>query len=506
MSLRKRAISGIMLAGSMVMMCAVADAANTVSAEAVAVVADTRTDLATNGTAGVVAQLNQVSTDAVEMAAAGVEHSQTILVASADEEAQVAEDAEAVEEVSAAQDGAVSVGNSTQADPQEDGTTQDTGVTEDKQETVEENTTDVENIGNAENTDSTEDARNTENTGNTEDAGNTENTGNTENAGDTENTGNTEDTGNTEKTKNTEETEWQNRLMADVNEFLYVRASGDADAEIIGKLYKGDVADVVESGDTWTHVVSGDVDGYVNNDYCVSGEDALAYAQENVETEAQVNTNGLRVRNAASEDASVISAVSEGTTLTVDTDAETEDGWVAIKYKGQTAYVSADYVTTELALGEAVTIEEEKAALAKKAEEEAAAKAAQAAQTTETSTVQNAAVSASYDDVTLLAALIQCEAGSECYEGQLAVGAVVMNRLRSGAYPSSISGVIYQSGQFPPAGQGMVAGIAANGPKGSCVQAAQQALSGADNTGGATCFSRASSGRAGVVIGNHVFY
>lgn len=60
--------------------------------------------------------------------------------------------------------------------------------------------------------------------------------------------------------------------------------------------------------------------------------------------------------------------------MTVDTDAEAEDGWVAVKYKGQTAYVSADYVTTELALGEAVTIEEEKAALAKKAEEEAAAK------------------------------------------------------------------------------------------------------------------------------------
>ena len=94
MNLRKRAISGIMLAGSMVVMCAIADAASTVSAEAVSVVADTRTDLATDGTAGVVAQLNQVSTDAVEMAAAGVENSQTILVASADEEAQVAEDTE----------------------------------------------------------------------------------------------------------------------------------------------------------------------------------------------------------------------------------------------------------------------------------------------------------------------------------------------------------------------------------------------------------------------------
>lgn len=470
MNLRKRAISGIMLAGSMVVMCAIADAASTVSAEAVAVVADTRTDLATDGTAGVVAQLNQVSTDAVEMAAAEVENSQTILVASADEEAQVAED---TEEASAVQEETVSVEKSAQADSKEDETTQEADAVEDVQNADVDSETD------------------------------TENTVDVENTKDIENTKETENIEDTENIHNTENAEWQNRLMADVDEFLYVRASGDADAEIIGKLYKGDVADVVENGDTWTHVVSGDVDGYVNNDYCVSGEDALAYAQENIETEAQVNTNGLRVRNAASEDASVIVAVSEGTTLTVDTDAETEDGWVAVKYKGQTAYVSADYVTTELALGEAVTIEEEKAALAKKAEEEAAAKAAQ---TKETTTVQNASVSASYDDVTLLAALIQCEAGNEPYEGQLAVGAVVMNRLRSGAYPSSISGVIYQSGQFPPAGQGMVASIAANGPKSSCVQAAQQALGGSDNTGGATCFSRASSGRAGVVIGNHVFY
>ena len=470
MNLRKRAISGIMLAGSMVVMCAIADAASTVSAEAVAVVADTRTDLATDGTAGVVAQLNQVSTDAVEMAAAGVENSQTILVASADEEAQVAED---TEEASAVQEETVSVEKSAQADSKEDETTQEADAVEDVQNADVDSETD------------------------------TENTVDVENTKDIENTKETENIEDTENIQNTENAEWQNRLMADVDEFLYVRASGDADAEIIGKLYKGDVADVVENGDTWTHVVSGDVDGYVNNDYCVSGEDALDYAQENVETEAQVNTNGLRVRNAASEDASVITAVSEGTTLTVDTDAETEDGWVAVKYKGQTASVIADYVTTELALGEAVTIEEEKAALAKKAEEEAAAKAAQ---TKETTTVQNASVSASYDDVTLLAALIQCEAGNELYEGQLAVGAVVMNRLRSGAYPSSISGVIYQSGQFPPAGQGMVASIAANGPKSSCVQAAQQALGGSDNTGGATCFSRASSGRAGVVIGNHVFY
>lgn len=302
----------------------------------------------------------------------------------------------------------------------------------------------------------------------------------------------------------TEEEElWQNRLMADVNDYLYVRASADADAEIVGKLYKGDVAEIQEEGSGWTHVASGNVDGYVNNDYCVTGTEALAYAQQNFDTEAEVLTNGLRIRSEADENASVITAVSEGTTLKVDSGVETDDQWIAVVYGGTTRYVSADYVTTSLALGEGITIEEEQAELARIAEEEAAKKAAQV---TEVTTVQNAAVEATVDDVTLLAAIIQCEAGNEVYEGQLAVGAVVMNRVRSGGYPSTVHDVIYQKSQFPPAGAGSVANVVAKGPKQSCLQAAQEALNGTDNTGGATCFRRASSGHAGVVIGNHVFY
>lgn len=319
-------------------------------------------------------------------------------------------------------------------------------------------------------------------------------------ASDTETDVSTETAGS-EQTE--EEALWQNRLMADVNDYLYVRASADADAEIVGKLYKGDVAEIQEEGSGWTHVASGNVDGYVNNDYCVTGTEALAYAQQSFDTEAEVLTNGLRIRSEADENASVITAVSEGTTLKVDSGVETDDQWVAVVYGGTTRYVSADYVTTSLALGEGITIEEEQAELARIAEEEAAKKAAQV---TEVTTVQNAAVEATVDDVTLLAAIIQCEAGNEVYEGQLAVGAVVMNRVRSGGYPSTVHDVIYQKSQFPPAGAGSVANVAAKGPKQSCLQAAQEALNGTDNTGGATCFRRASSGHAGVVIGNHVFY
>lgn len=392
MNLKKRTVESIVLAGLLVMMCAIAETGFTTAKTTEDTVAAVQMELPANGTAGIVVCLNQIETetfDSVEAAVASVQRAEAVMVAAPEEELSE------------------------------------------------------------------------------------------------------------------EELAWQNRLMADVEEFLYVRAAGDENAEIVGKLYKGAVAEIAEAGDTWTHIVSGNVDGYVNNEYCVFGQDAMNYANETFDVEAEIQTNGLRVRREASADSSVITAVSTGMTLTVDNEAESTDEWIAVEYAGTTGYVSAEYVTTELALGEGVTIEEEKKALAKKAEEEAAKKAAQVASA---GTVQNAAVAASTDDVTLLAALIQCEAGNQPYEGQLAVGAVVMNRLRSGRYGGSVYSVIYAPGQFPPAGRGQVANIAAGGPKASCVQAAAEALNGADNTGGATRFSRASSGHPGVVIGNHVFY
>ena len=106
----------------------------------------------------------------------------------------------------------------------------------------------------------------------------------------------------------------------------------------------------------------------------------------------------------------------------------------------------------------------------------------------------------------LLAALIQCEAGGESYEGQVAVGAVVMNRVRSGAYPNSIHGVIYASGQFTPAMNGKVnARYEAGNIQDSCIKAAEEAISGVSNVGDLTHFRR-NNGRDGLVIGNHVFY
>ena len=111
-----------------------------------------------------------------------------------------------------------------------------------------------------------------------------------------------------------------------------------------------------------------------------------------------------------------------------------------------------------------------------------------------------------FSDRELLARLIQCEAGGESYEGQLAVGSVVMNRVRCGGYPNSIAEVIYASGQFVPASKGRMESLILNGNiKASCVQAAQEVIGGRCNVGDALHFRRAGN-RQGTVIGNHVFW
>lgn len=325
-------------------------------------------------------------------------------------------------------------------------------------------------------------------------------------------------TDNADETLTAEEKDWQDKLMADVKDFLYVRAEANADSEIVGKLYKGDCALVKKQGKAWTKIASGSVKGYVKNEYCVFGQEAYAYAKKNCDTVAKVTIDGLRVRTSPAEDASVVKTVVAGDKFVVNKKANKKtDEWVAVKVDGDTCYVSADYVTLSLDTGKAVTLEEE-AAAQKAAEEKKAAEEAQKAssssssssssngQTTTTSTTQNASLAASADEETLLAALVQCEAGGQGVQCMTAVGAVVINRVRSGSYPNSIYNVIYQRGQFGPASSGRLEQRLASGVSSSARQAARAALSGSDPTGGAKSFKLASSGHAGVVIGPIVFY
>lgn len=150
--------------------------------------------------------------------------------------------------------------------------------------------------------------------------------------------------------------------------------------------------------------------------------------------------------------------------------------------------------------------EAERIAAQQAAAEQAAAEQAAAQQAAEQQTAvqQTAAYSASASDQTLLAAIIFCEAGNQPYEGQVAVGAVIMNRVRSAVYPNSIAEVIYQPGQFGPAMTGWLDSILASGGyTDTAMQAAADALAGSNPIGDCLYFG---CGNFGIQIGDHFFH
>lgn len=111
-------------------------------------------------------------------------------------------------------------------------------------------------------------------------------------------------------------------------------------------------------------------------------------------------------------------------------------------------------------------------------------------------------------DLVLFAAILQCEAGGYNYDGILAVATVIMNRVESPAYPNTISGVVYQSGQFAPTWDGSLSRVLQSGPVSLCYQVAQEALGGARLASVSGCyqFRSASTGMSGINVGGNVFF
>ena len=140
----------------------------------------------------------------------------------------------------------------------------------------------------------------------------------------------------------------------------------------------------------------------------------------------------------------------------------------------------------------------------RRAAEEAERIAREKAEAEAAAAAQAEAAAAQQAEKELLASLIFCEAGNQPYEGQVAVGAVVMNRIKSSSYPDTMEEVIYQSGQFSPAMSGWLDRVRANqGYTEAAMQAAEDALAGSNPIGDCLYFS---VGGYGTRIGDHLFH
>lgn len=304
-------------------------------------------------------------------------------------------------------------------------------------------------------------------------------------------------------------------VMANVEEAVNIRDSASEEGKLIGKFYKECAGTVVEKGDGWTKVETGNITGWIRNDFLMFDDKAVELAQKVVEKTATCTTDCLRVRKSADSEGTVLDLLAEGDQIGV---LSEQGEWVEVEYSdGEVGFVSSEYVSIEDTLGTGRSMEE----IAAMEEAERRSREAVVAEIKLNDTVESpsntssneiamptvqAATPVSCDDLTLLAALIQAEAGSQPYEGQVAVGNVVTNRLKSGRYGNSLYSVIYAKSQFGPAGSGKVAQIIATGPNANCVKAAQDALNGVNYVGTAMHFRNIKSGYQGLVIGAHVFW
>ncbi|MCI8991789.1 MAG: cell wall hydrolase [Eubacterium sp.] len=188
--------------------------------------------------------------------------------------------------------------------------------------------------------------------------------------------------------------------------------------------------------------------------------------------------------------------------------AQTKDDLDAAGVQIAQNQAQADEIAGKIAQME----ESQKALEAQYAAEEAARLAEIRQQEEETNAQEDAPITASGSDETLLATLIYCEARGESYDVKLAVASVVSNRVKSSYFPNTISGVIYQAHQFSPVASGSFAYYLANGKDGSygdCVRAAQTVIGGTTTNNFLyfrTNASAAAAGISGTVMGNMTFY
>ena len=279
--------------------------------------------------------------------------------------------------------------------------------------------------------------------------------------------------------------------MANVQNALNVRAQANEKSEKVGFLYKDCGGTILEQENGWTKIKSGNVIGWAKDEYLVFGEDAEKMAEDVGNWIVKLNSEAVRVRMEPNEEAETICYLAKDDA--VDFIEIVNDEWVSIDYEGAIGYVRTEYIQINFHIDEGETIEVVRAREREAAERKRIA--------------NRGAVSADADETRLLAALIYCEAGNQPYEGKLAVGSVIVNRVNSPKFGNTIQSVLYAPFQFSPVASGRFAIVLARGANAECTRAANEVLNG-HITIAALYFHVYDStvDKGGTIIGDHVFY
>ena len=288
--------------------------------------------------------------------------------------------------------------------------------------------------------------------------------------------------------------------VIDAKDMLDIHAEANTASAVVGQVMEDGHVAILAKYNDWVQIQAGEIAGWVPAENLVeteiSNEEAVA-ANEQVIAE--------RTGATASEDeffAEEEVQQDETAALQAEASKAAQNEIEEVQTAEEAARIEAE-AQAKAAVEEAARLEAE--AQAKAAAEEAARIAAEAQQAAlAAQAAQTAAISA--EELKLLANIIYCEAGSESYVGKVAVGNVIMNRVKSASQPNTITEVVYAKGQFSPVRNGSLQrALSSDKADAACYQAAIEALAGAQPVGGKLFFRR-NNGRSGQVIGHHVFY
>ena len=332
--------------------------------------------------------------------------------------------------------------------------------------------------------------------------------------------------------------------VIDAKDMLDIHAEANTASAVVGQVMEDGHVAILAKYNDWVQIQAGEIAGWVPAENLVeteiSNEEAVAaneqviaertgatasedefFAEEEVQQDetaalqaeaSKAAQNEIEEVQAAEEaarleaEAQAKAAAEEAAQLEAEAQAKAaaeEAARLEAEAQAKAAAEEAAQLEAEAqakAAEEAARLEAE--AQAKAAAEEAARLEAEAQQAA--LAAQTAAISA--EELKLLANIIYCEAGSESYVGKVAVGNVIMNRVKSASQPNTITEVVYAKGQFSPVRNGSLQrALSSDKADAACYQAAIEALAGAQPVGGKLFFRR-NNGRSGQVIGHHVFY
>ena len=288
--------------------------------------------------------------------------------------------------------------------------------------------------------------------------------------------------------------------VIDAKDMLDIHAEANTASAVIGQVMEDGHVAILAKYNDWVQIQAGEIAGWVPAENLVeteiSNEEAVAANEQVIaeRTGATASEDEFFAEEEVQQDetAALQAEASEAAQNEIEEVQAAEEA-ARIEAEAQ-AKAAAEEAARIAAEAQAKAAAEEAARIA--AEAQQAALAAQAAQT--------AAVSA--EELKLLANIIYCEAGSESYVGKVAVGNVIMNRVKSASQPNTITEVVYAKGQFSPVRNGSLQrALSSDKADAACYQAAIEALAGAQPVGGKLFFRR-NNGRSGQVIGHHVFY